>query len=992
MAYFRILCGRPFGYDLCEFDYEALRFGFDLVFDQDRDFQALGADDFIANIATRHRRKVLVRCNRDQVEPWLKLGLQVIVTVDSLIGKESPGLQAVDMSQALIEVYDLDHLDFVSKLAPAAIIIKGNEAGGRVGPINNFTFLQAALAKCKMPVIVQGGVGKHIIAGLFAAGCAGVLLDHQLALLDETPTSVEARHAIMSLQADDFAAFEHTQKSYRFVKKTYSPAFDALAEHAAGLPVSHDAAVRDRQIGMYVREHLARNYDDILNPDNLMPAGIDLYFARNFSEDFFCFKGLKEGLYQMLSQVTEDLNHDHPFGPDNQFSRQHNIEYPIFQGPMANVSDVPEFAVEVAKAGAMPFLAVGYLPEQESARMCQCYKSLAPDRPLGLGLVGIFETFDGYTKIDDAIGYGPDYVIMAGGFINYGRRLENAGVKTYLHTPSEKIFLDTITSEITGVILEGNEAAGHISRLSSFSLWQSCLYALEANGSLESNKSVVLAGGITGASAVQFCAGMVSAFKASDVCFGLQAGSLFLTCQEIVTCGALDARYQELVLSSNRTVVTGSSVGLPQRQICTPRVEGIIDWEESHDRSRDYKTIRMEYEASNRGGLRIAAKAEVFNCQCLENRNAPTFLRLEDEEDYYQKGLFYVGQNVCLLNCANSLAEIMEEMFSVASRPFRPSFELNPAFLSHESKIAVVGLGCFLPDSPSTAHFWHNIQEGTYSIREVPPERWDPQFYYDPNKSAPNKTYSKIGAFVDDSSFDPKIFGIMPKMEKDLTRAQKFSLMAVKEALDRIGIDYRGINRARVGVFFGTTFTPELCINTVLPVQADRLASMLGDLPTFSFSADAIFDEFSQAIKNSFQEVSEDTLPNTLNNFLSARISHTFDFHGPNFISDAACASSMAALQNAIDALRANRVDLAIIGSASSSSDIWTYVGFAKSGALSPDRSCPFDREANGFVIGEGAGVLLLKRLDDAERDDDQILGIIAGIGSSSDGEHDHAI
>lgn len=986
MKYFRILCGRPFGYELCEFDYEALRFGFDLVFDQDLDGQALSSDEFTANIAARHPRNVFVRCNSDQVEPWLELGLQVIVKVDSLVSEKPPFPRTVNMSRVLIEAYDLDHLDLVSEAAPAAVIIKGNEAGGRVGPINNFTFLQAALARCNIPVIVQGGAGKHIIAGLFAAGCAGVLLDHQLALLDEAPTSLEARHAIMSLKADDFAAFDCNQKCYRFVTRTYSPAFDALTEWEAGSIDQLDPSIRDQEIERYIKEHSARNYDEILNSDTLMPAGIDLCFAKHFSDDFFCFKGLREGLYTLLPQVAEDLNQAHPFGPDSRFAREHHIKYPIFQGPMANVSDVAEFAVEVTNAGAMPFLAVGYLPAQESARMVERYRSLAPDQPLGLGLVGIFETFDGYTKIDEAIAYGPQYAIMAGGFVNYGRRLENAGIKTYLHTPSKEIFLDTIAGGISGVILEGNEAGGHISKLSSFSLWQSCLYALESKGRLESNKSIVLAGGITGEAAVQFCAGLVSSFKDYRVSFGLQAGSLFLTCREIVTSGALDARYQDLVLSSNGTVVTGSTVGLPQRQIRTPRVETIIQWESSHDRSRDYKTIRMEYEANNRGGLRIAAKSEIFNCRCFEDKSAPTFLGLDDEERYFQDGLFYAGQNVCLLNSCKSLPEIMEEMFSRAARPFKPGFELNPAFLSREDKIAVVGLGCFLPDSPSTVHFWHNVKQGTCSIREVPPNIWDSRFYYDPDKAAPNKTYSRIGAFVDDSLFDPITYGIMPKTAKDLTRAQKFALMAVKEALDRIGIEYAGIDRAKVGVFLGSSFTPEICIDSVLPIQADLIASLLNDLPGFPSSSHTILDGVSRTLESRFHEVTEDTLPNTLSNFLSARISHTFGFNGPNFTSDAACASSMAAIQNAVDALRARRVDLAIAGSANGSTDIWTYVGFSKSGALSPDLSCPFDERANGFVIGEGAGVLLLKRLEDAVREDDPILGIIAGIGTSSDG------
>jgi acyl transferase domain-containing protein len=394
----------------------------------------------------------------------------------------------------------------------------------------------------------------------------------------------------------------------------------------------------------------------------------------------------------------------------------------------------------------------------------------------------------------------------------------------------------------------------------------------------------------------------------------------------------------------------------------------------------------MEYEAVNRGGLRIAAKSELFNADCAQNKDAPVFLKLNDEKRYYEDGLFYVGQNVCLLTDRKELPELLEDVFSVTAKTASLGYELDPVCLQQESKIAIVGVGSFFPDSPSTAHFWHNIKEGTYSITEVPTDLWDPEFYYDPDRSVPNKTYSKIGAFVDESDFKPTTFGILPKVEKNLTRAQKFILMAAKEAIDRLGLDFWSVDRAKIGVFSGSCFTPELVTGSLIGIQTKKLTMLLKNLPGYPAGNEALLDEFLTAIRSDSRNVTEDTLPNTLNSFLSGRISHCFDFRGPNFTSDAACASSMAAIQNAIDALRGDRVDLAVVGAASSSTDFWSYVGFSKVGALSPDLSCPFDRRANGFVMGEGAGIVLLKRLEDAERDGDSILSVIAGIGSSSDG------
>ena len=136
-----------------------------------------------------------------------------------------------------------------------------------------------------------------------------------------------------------------------------------------------------------------------------------------------------------------------------------------------------------------------------------------------------------------------------------------------------------------------------------------------------------------------------------------------------------------------------------------------------------------------------------------------------------------------------------------------------------------------------------------------------------------------------------------------------------------------------------------------------------------------------------FPAITEDTMPGELANIIAGRIANLFDFHGPNFIVDAACASAMAAIDAAVEGLETGDFDAVITGGVDANMSASTFVKFCKIGALSATGTRPFGDGADGFVMGEGAALFLLKRLADAERDDDHIYAVIRGIGGASDGK-----
>ncbi|MEK7704113.1 MAG: SDR family NAD(P)-dependent oxidoreductase [Myxococcota bacterium] len=316
----------------------------------------------------------------------------------------------------------------------------------------------------------------------------------------------------------------------------------------------------------------------------------------------------------------------------------------------------------------------------------------------------------------------------------------------------------------------------------------------------------------------------------------------------------------------------------------------------------------------------------------------------------------------------------------------------------HEVAVAIVGLGGAFPDAPDVATFWQNICRGHVAIRDVPQERWDPRAYYASERSAPDKTYSRIGGFLAPTAFDARRFRIPPKTVAAIDDVQKLALTAVAEALADAGLevmpqagDGRVFDRERTAVILGNSMGGEAEDRTSLRCWYPAAQRAIEESEVFK-RLDAsqraeMLAEVEVRYKQALPEVTEDSMPGELSNCIAGRIANIFNLRGANFTTDAACAASMAALQAAVDGLTLGHFDLAIAGGADRSMDPPTYVKFSKIGALSAEISAPFDARASGFVMGEGVGILVLKRLADAQRDGDRIYAVVRGIGAASDGK-----
>ncbi|MDE0707398.1 MAG: beta-ketoacyl synthase N-terminal-like domain-containing protein, partial [Candidatus Poseidoniales archaeon] len=303
--------------------------------------------------------------------------------------------------------------------------------------------------------------------------------------------------------------------------------------------------------------------------------------------------------------------------------------------------------------------------------------------------------------------------------------------------------------------------------------------------------------------------------------------------------------------------------------------------------------------------------------------------------------------------------------------------------------IAIIGVATLLPDAPNVDTFWANILSAKVSIKEVPEQRWIPSDFWvegGPKNVDVNKTYSKIGGWIENYEFDWRRWKVPPGSLPQIDLTQQWAVTVSAAALEDAGYMDEGdkeLPRARTGVIFANALGGEnrnLSNHRIWADQFARYAVEAGGMPSEGKAA------FKAAILDGLPLVTEDTMPGELANVVSGRVANLLDLQGPNYSTDAACASTFAAVLDACRLLQTRQVDLMVAGASDRTMDPATFAKFSAIGALSATHSTPFDIKANGFVMGEGSGALTLKRLSDAIRDGDTIQAVIRGVGASSDG------
>lgn len=302
---------------------------------------------------------------------------------------------------------------------------------------------------------------------------------------------------------------------------------------------------------------------------------------------------------------------------------------------------------------------------------------------------------------------------------------------------------------------------------------------------------------------------------------------------------------------------------------------------------------------------------------------------------------------------------------------------------SSPAQIAIIGMAGLFPGAKDLATYWQNILSKVSAIREAPDD-WNPANSSDDNGGL----YTRKGGFLDDiAEFDPLEFGIMPNSIEGGDPDHFLSLKIARDALKDADYLDRPFNREKAGIILGRGTYFNRGFGTVIQhgLIADQTIELLQQIvPTLDAQT---LGQIRQELKASLPPFNAEMSPGLVPNVVTGRIANRLDLMGPNYLVDGACASSLIAVDLAIQELLSGRCDMMLAGGVQASTPPQVHMVFSQLDALSRSTIKPFDQSADGTLLSEGLGILVLKRLADAQKDGDRIYAVIQGIGTASDGK-----
>lgn len=643
---------------------------------------------------------------------------------------------------------------------------------------------------------------------------------------------------------------------------------------------------------------------------------------------------------------------------------------------MTRVSDRARFAEAVAAAGGVPYLALAVMAGPDVRRLLAETAERLGDRPWGVGLLGFAPEELRREQLAAVAGARPPWAVIAGGTPAQAAPLEAAGIRTHLHVPSPGLLERYLTEGARRFVFEGLECGGHVGPRASFPLWEAQVERLLLSCPEPESLDVLFAGGIHDGRSAAMAVAAAAPLAERGARIGVLMGTAYLFTEEAVTCGAVRPVFQRTAVECADTVLLHTAPGHATRCAATPYAGAFEAARRRLERDgAPQREVWEELERLNLGRLRIASKGLR---RAPEAPGREPGLEPVGEEQQYADGLFMLGQAATLRSGTTTVAALHAEVTEGATRLLeRRAAELPAPPAGAEAgpdplDVAVVGMACAYPGSPDLAGYWARILDGTDAVTEVPAERWDPELYYDADPArAGERTPSRWGGFLGPVPFDALAHGIPPASLAGIEPVQLLALEMSARALGDAGYGReREFDRSRTSVVFGAEAGTELAgaygLRSLLP-------GYLGSVP--------------DGLDEQLPRLTEDSFPGVLANVIAGRVANRLDLGGANCTVDAACASSLAALDLACRQLRDGDSDMVLCGGADLHNGINDYLMFSSVRALSPGGRCrPFDAAADGIALGEGVGVLVLKRLADAERDGDRVYAVVKAVGSASDG------
>lgn len=867
------------------------------------------------------------------------LDLNLPSNVDSVIFPFGVDVKVKDSVVKMCQIHSIEEANKAIESGITNLIIKGNEGAGKVADESSFILFQKLVNKNpNVNLYIQGGVGLYSSAAFLSLGAKGVILDSQISLFRECSLPDSLKQLCEKLGGNETQVIDN----YRILLRKNSPKLPVDPSYEDILP----------HVGSFDLDK------------SFIPMGQDIALSSDLAKKYKTLKALAEAIEEKAFELSSQAKSLHPIRPDNSLAKSLGIKYPIAQGPMARVSDVPRFAYNVSDSGALPFLAMSMTTGEGARNLVDETAKLMDNKSWGVGILGFIPAEIREEQTRYILKAKPTVVLIAGGRPSLSAPFEKAGIKTFIHVPSPALLDMFIKEGAKSFIFEGRESGGHIGPLLSLILWEKQITRLLKEDDL-SKISVFFAGGIHDDFSTAFVSIMSSSLSARGAKVGVLMGSAYLYTKEAVESGAIHSEFQKRVVDQDKTVILEAAQGQETRAIDSPFTTYFQTEKASLQKQyTDTKQVWLKLEELNLGRLRIAAKG-------IE-RIGTDFVKLNADE-IGEKGLFMIGQVASMHNEIVTMEQLHKtvavdnnKVLDSLEPQARPSSDVKPL------DVAIVGISGIFPDAHNIEEYWRNIITNKNSITEVPDSRWNKDLYYRPETKDTDYVVSKWGGFIPTMDFDPVEFGMTPQSLSSIEPVQLLSLYAAKQALSDAG--YKDLNKVdleNTSVIFGAE-------------GATELASSYG----FRGYAKQVFGELPETVKNALPRLTEDSFAGVLSNVISGRIANRLNLGGRNYTVDAACASSLAALDVGCQELYSNRSDMVILGGADFHNGINDFLMFSCTHALSKKGySASFDSNSDGIALGEGIGVLVLKRLEDAERDGNKIYAVIKGIGGSSDGK-----
>ena len=871
------------------------------------------------------------------------------------------------------------------------VALKGNEAAGfvggdTIGVLYSSTKEMLRSSGREVDVVIWGGVATPEAAAAFlATGAKGIVFESLHWQTDLVEIDDRLRQQIAKLRPEHTSLVGGTLGVFcRLFDKGNFPAVKELERYARSLSDSPITADKRRAFAQHVAEAAVPALESDLDRRRLIPLGPEAAFAQAFRERFGT--GSAEAMQGFQAEVARLLRNVKATARrflDSPAARELGTTYPFIQGAMTWISDVPEFALAVAEAGGLPTVALGLRNRRQLETDFSRLESLMGSRPYAVNLIALAENPALEEQLAWVEAVRPPFVAIAAGDPAYAIRLREKGIEVIYVTGDEGLLRLALEGGVRWLVLEGQEAGGHVGAHSSLTLHQMALELKRREPELFQGRYLVLAGGIFNRDTA-----LRAAMLGADA---IQMGTAYLATREIVATGALSRLYQQVILNAapGATALSGESIGLRVRSLKTPKMEAILALERRFVSGNENESaFRRQLESLSAKSLLIASRGK--------DQAAGSSM---DEETCLKEGQFMSGAVAGLINRVSTIGELHQELaggpekkvVTKVSPSKGKAVRSGSKTRNGRERVAITGMALVNSLGNTPGEIWENVLALKSGITEIPASRWDHSMFYEPRPGTQEKTYCKVGAFKN-VNISRKDLNIPPQDFRTMANATKLTLYLANQAIKDAGIVDSNIPRERIGILISqnsgesASTLGDLFIGVTAPKIVHSLRGLLNLTPEMALEAE-------KHIKAGYITVDDTTLLGRLNSTAGGFISNKFGFTGPCYSVSAACATSLVAIYSAIQMINNGILDAAVVGGGEENLFPAHFLEFSALGALAgvsgfpcpPEASSrPFDSTRDGFVLGEGGGMIVIERESVAKKRGARVYSYITGVGASN--------